>query len=90
VDVLVLNAAKFVTPKPLFELGIEHVWELFEVNVRGLLHHAERFYKQQVGAEGRPKVFLLLSTLFPFPSPAPLHSLFVSFPYFPFSPSKLI
>jgi len=57
VDVLVLNAAKFATPKPLFELGIEHVWESFEVNVRGPLHHAERFYKQ-VGAGGRPKVFL--------------------------------
>ena len=34
VDVLVLNAAKFSNPQPLFELGIEEVWSQFEANVK--------------------------------------------------------
>ncbi|KAK5651261.1 hypothetical protein OQA88_12669 [Cercophora sp. LCS_1] len=59
VDVLVLNIAKFATPKPLLELGIDHVWESFNVNVRAPLHFAERFSQQ--GA-GRPKTILNLST----------------------------
>ncbi|CAM1511925.1 Fc.00g094380.m01.CDS01 [Cosmosporella sp. VM-42] len=46
VDVLVLNAAKFTEPKPLFELGIDEVWSQFETNVKGPMHFSERFYKQ--------------------------------------------
>ena len=55
VDVLVLNAAKFATPKPLLELGTEQVWEAFEANVRGPIRYAERFARQS-GAEERQKV----------------------------------
>ncbi|KAK0658081.1 hypothetical protein B0T16DRAFT_315651 [Cercophora newfieldiana] len=61
VDVLVLNAARFAVPKPLFELGVDFVWESFEVNVRGPLHFAERFYKQ-AGSENRPKSLVNIST----------------------------
>jgi NAD(P)-dependent dehydrogenase (short-subunit alcohol dehydrogenase family) len=62
VDILVLNAAKFATPKPLLELGIDHVWNTFEVNVRTPLHFTEKFYKQP-GAEDKPKVPLSLYPL---------------------------
>jgi NAD(P)-dependent dehydrogenase (short-subunit alcohol dehydrogenase family) len=63
VDVLVLNAAKFATYKPLLELGIDNVWKSFEVNVRGVLHFAERFHKQPVGDGGpRPKALINIST----------------------------
>lgn len=46
VDVLVLNAAKFALMKPLFELGSDEVWSMFEANVRGPLMMAEAFSKQ--------------------------------------------
>jgi len=46
VDVLVLNAAKFSPLQSLFELGIEEVWSHFEANVKGPLHFAELFSKQ--------------------------------------------
>ncbi|KAK4442943.1 hypothetical protein QBC34DRAFT_479261, partial [Podospora aff. communis PSN243] len=61
VDVLILNAARFAVPKPLFELGIDHVWESFEVNVRGPIHFAEKFYKQ-AGGEDIPKSLINIST----------------------------
>ncbi|KAK0631213.1 hypothetical protein B0T14DRAFT_419739 [Immersiella caudata] len=61
VDVLVLNAARFGVQKPLFTLGIDHVWESFEVNVRGPMIFAEKFYKQ-AGAEDRPKSLINIST----------------------------
>jgi len=48
VHILVLNAARFAVPKPLFELGTDFVWESFEVNVRAPLQFAERFAKQGV------------------------------------------
>lgn len=46
IDVLVLNAAAFSDPKSLFDLGIDQVWYQMEVNVKGPLLFAERFYKQ--------------------------------------------
>jgi len=48
VHILVLNAARFAVPKPLFELGTDFVWQSFEVNVRAPLQFAERFAKQGV------------------------------------------
>jgi NAD(P)-dependent dehydrogenase (short-subunit alcohol dehydrogenase family) len=46
VDVLVLNAAKFGPLQSLFEQRIEEVWSQFEANVKGPLHFAELFSKQ--------------------------------------------
>lgn len=46
VDVLVLNSAMDTPSQTLFELGINQVWSMFEANVKGPLHFAERFYKQ--------------------------------------------
>lgn len=46
IDVLVLNAAAFSEGKSLFELGIGEVWYQMEVNTKGPLLFAERFYKQ--------------------------------------------
>jgi NAD(P)-dependent dehydrogenase (short-subunit alcohol dehydrogenase family) len=53
VDVLVLNAFSNGQPKPLLEADLGATWAAFETNVRGLLDHAQRFYKQ---GEGRQKV----------------------------------
>lgn len=46
VDVLILNAAKFSPMQSLFKLGVEEVWSQFEANVKGPLHFAELFSKQ--------------------------------------------
>ncbi|KAI3390493.1 hypothetical protein diail_9505 [Diaporthe ilicicola] len=46
VDVLVLNAAKFSQLKPLFELGSDEVWSMFEANVHGPLMMSEAFVRQ--------------------------------------------
>lgn len=53
VDVLVLNAAKFSPLQPIFEVGSDEVWSMFEANVRGPLILAEAFAKQ--GGD-KPKV----------------------------------
>ncbi|KAI1386567.1 NAD(P)-binding protein [Hypoxylon trugodes] len=48
VDVLVLNAAITAPSKPILELGTEHLWSSdYNMNVRGQLDMAERFYKQE-------------------------------------------
>ncbi|KAL1870700.1 hypothetical protein Daus18300_005020 [Diaporthe australafricana] len=51
VDVLVLNAAKFSPLQPLFDIGSDEVWSMFEANVHGPLMMSEAFVKQ--GGEGR-------------------------------------
>ncbi|EXJ84731.1 hypothetical protein A1O3_05402 [Capronia epimyces CBS 606.96] len=61
VDVLVSNAAKFANVAELLELGAEHVWSLFETNVKAPLFLAEKFYKQ--GAD-RAKAFINVSSNF--------------------------
>lgn len=59
VDVLVLNAAKFSMMHPLFELGSDQIWSMFEANVHGPLMLSEAFVKQ--GGEGQ-KVLINVST----------------------------
>jgi NAD(P)-dependent dehydrogenase (short-subunit alcohol dehydrogenase family) len=46
VDVYVSNAAKFSDPKTIFELGADEVWSQVEVNAKGPLYFAEKFYSQ--------------------------------------------
>lgn len=46
VDVYVSNAAKFSEPKTIFELGADEVWSQVEVNAKGPLYFAEKFYSQ--------------------------------------------
>ena len=46
VDVLVLNAAKFPTPGPMLDLGMDELWTHMEANVKGPMLLAERFLKQ--------------------------------------------
>ncbi|KAJ0109580.1 hypothetical protein J7T55_014142 [Diaporthe amygdali] len=59
VDVLVLNAAKFSPVTPLFDLGSDEVWSMFEANVRGPLMLSEAFVKQ--GGD-KPKVLINVAT----------------------------
>lgn len=59
VDVLVLNAAKFSLMHPLFELGSDQIWSMFEANVHGPLMLSEAFVKQ--GGDGQ-KVLINVST----------------------------
>lgn len=59
VDVLVLNAAKFSMLHPLFELGSDEVWSMFEANVHGPLRLSEAFVKQ--GGDGQ-KVLINVAT----------------------------
>jgi NAD(P)-dependent dehydrogenase (short-subunit alcohol dehydrogenase family) len=47
-DVLVLNAAKFVDPKPLMETGADEIWSLVETNLRGPLYLTELFLQQNI------------------------------------------
>ncbi|KAK3302650.1 uncharacterized protein B0T15DRAFT_543531 [Chaetomium strumarium] len=60
VDVLVLNAFANGQPKPLLEADLGVTWGAFETNVRGLLDHAQRFYKQ---GGGRQKHIVNVSTV---------------------------
>lgn len=53
VDVLVLNAAKFSPLQPIFKVGSDEVWSMFEANVHGPLMMAEAFAKQ---GSDKPKV----------------------------------
>lgn len=53
VDVLVLNAAAVAPSATILELGAERIWADYNVNVRGNLDMAERFYKQQGAGAGR-------------------------------------
>jgi NAD(P)-dependent dehydrogenase (short-subunit alcohol dehydrogenase family) len=59
VDVLVLNAAKFSMLHPLFELGSDEIWSMFEANVHGPLMLSEAFVKQ--GGDGQ-KVLINVAT----------------------------
>ncbi|KAH7389955.1 hypothetical protein BKA66DRAFT_607920 [Pyrenochaeta sp. MPI-SDFR-AT-0127] len=59
VDVLVLNSAVFSPPQTIFEIGTAEVWTMFEANVKGPLHFAERFHKQH--SEGPPKTKYLVN-----------------------------
>ncbi|CAK7232382.1 hypothetical protein SCUCBS95973_008241 [Sporothrix curviconia] len=61
IDVLVLNAAMFSEAKLLHELGIDRLWQEFEVNVKGPLHFAEKFRKQ-ADFDKSPKVLLNVTT----------------------------
>lgn len=58
VDVLVLNSAKDTPPQTIFELGTAEVWTMFEANVKGPLHFAERFHKQRCEGPATTKVGL--------------------------------
>ncbi|KAK4238967.1 hypothetical protein C8A03DRAFT_43339 [Achaetomium macrosporum] len=60
IDVLVLNAFSNGEPKPLLEADLGATWSAFETNVRGLLDHTRRFYKQ---GEGRQKYLVNVSTI---------------------------
>ncbi|KAK4233516.1 hypothetical protein C8A03DRAFT_47961 [Achaetomium macrosporum] len=51
VDVLVLNGVAAGQAKPILEVGLEPVWKVFETNVRALLDHTERFYKQETSSK---------------------------------------
>ncbi|KAK4662255.1 uncharacterized protein QC763_0111470 [Podospora pseudopauciseta] len=46
VDVLVLNAVALGPGGALVEANLEAVWKAYEVNVRSLLDHTQRFYNQ--------------------------------------------
>jgi len=52
VDVLILNSGVAGAKASILELGLPAVWDVFETNVKGPLHFAERFYKQS----SKPKV----------------------------------
>jgi NAD(P)-dependent dehydrogenase (short-subunit alcohol dehydrogenase family) len=56
VDVLVLNSVKDAPSQTIFELGTAEVWTMFEANVKGPLHFAERFYKQRSEGPAKTKV----------------------------------
>lgn len=58
VDVYVSNAAKFSEPKPIFELGADEVWSQVEVNAKGPLYFAEKFYCQQSNKQKVCHLFL--------------------------------
>jgi len=58
VDVLVLNSAVDTPSQTLFELGTAEVWAMFEANVKGPLHFAERFHKQRSEGPAKTKVGL--------------------------------
>lgn len=60
VDVLVLNAAKFSPLQPLFDLGSDEVWSMFEANVHGPLMLSEAFVKQ--GGDDHRKVLINVAT----------------------------
>lgn len=47
VDVLVLNAVALGPGGALVEANLEVVWKAYEVNVRSLLDHTQRFYNQE-------------------------------------------
>ncbi|KAK0663918.1 hypothetical protein QBC41DRAFT_328980 [Cercophora samala] len=51
VDVLVLNAVALGPTGSLVDANLESVWKAYEVNVRSLLDHTQRFYKQQGGRQ---------------------------------------
>ncbi|CAK7205096.1 hypothetical protein SEUCBS139899_007861 [Sporothrix eucalyptigena] len=61
IDVLVLNAALFAQPKLLHDVGIDRLWQEFEVNVKGPLHFYEKFRKQE-DFDKSPKVLLNVTT----------------------------
>ena len=46
VDVLVLNGGTAGEAKPILQASLESTWSVFETNVRALLDHTQRFYKQ--------------------------------------------
>ncbi|KAL7757058.1 hypothetical protein ACKLNR_014051 [Fusarium oxysporum f. sp. zingiberi] len=50
VDILVLSAARYGPDEPILSSGCDVIWSSFITNVRALLDHTERFYKQ-----GRPE-----------------------------------
>lgn len=65
VDVLVLNAAKFQTKESsLVNMGFKEVWSMYEGNVKGPLHMAEKFQKQSVphGKPTAPKFLVNVAT----------------------------
>lgn len=47
VDVLVLSAACYGPGEPILNSGRDKIWSSFITNVRALLDHTERFYKQE-------------------------------------------
>ncbi|KAK4149661.1 hypothetical protein C8A00DRAFT_46764 [Chaetomidium leptoderma] len=51
IDVLVLNGVAAGEAKPILEAGLEKIWKVFETNVRALLDHTERFYKQEASSK---------------------------------------
>lgn len=46
VDVLVLNGGAAGEAKPILQASLKSTWSVFETNVRALLDHTQRFYKQ--------------------------------------------
>lgn len=55
VDVLVLNAVKISSQKPILEAGVD-IWGDFDMNVRAQLQMTGRFYKQKGEGVSGPKV----------------------------------
>lgn len=47
VDVLVLSAARYGPGEPILSSGLDMIWSSFTTNVRAVLDHTERFYKQE-------------------------------------------
>lgn len=55
IDVLILNAGRQSPFKTLLELGLEEVWNFYQVNVYGHMDFTEHFYKQdRRGSNGTP------------------------------------
>ncbi|CAK7221572.1 hypothetical protein SBRCBS47491_004570 [Sporothrix bragantina] len=61
IEVLVLNAAMFAKQQLLHELGIDRLWQEFEINVKGPLHFTEKF-RGQIDFDKSPKVLLNVTT----------------------------
>ncbi|KAK4235393.1 hypothetical protein C8A03DRAFT_36746 [Achaetomium macrosporum] len=70
IDVLVLNAMSHGEAKPILQAGLDATWRVFETNVRGLLHYAERFAKQE-GARQKYLVNVSTSSIHNFITDAP-------------------
>ena len=65
VDVLVLNAAAAGQRKAILHNGLGNVWADFEMNVRGHLDFAERFYKQTGKGASKQKVSYISTSVRP-------------------------
>ncbi|KAK2008699.1 short chain dehydrogenase [Colletotrichum eremochloae] len=80
IDVLVLNAAKMFPASSILALGTDEVWDGFTTNVRALLDHSGRFYKQK-NSKGQQKFLINVTS-------EGIHNFHKSGPYPAYSASK--